>query len=68
LAIAALSQFHGSQIAAEERHFGEQLSRLQEAHKLMSQADNYLESSYTSENSEITKALHLAKKDNDFIV
>ena len=70
MAFAALAQYHGAQASAEEKKFGEKLSRLQEAQKLMEQAGNYINIGLNFQNEKIAiqKEMEMAIKDNNFIV
>lgn len=65
----ALAQYHGSQVLAEEKNFGGQICRLQEAMKLVEQSGHYINSSieFQSEVNAIKKSLDTALKDNSFI-
>jgi len=67
MAYAALGQYHAAEVASEHQAFGEQISRLQEAQRIMDQAISYVPSSYAEQNSQIKKALEKANKDNSFI-
>ncbi|KHJ86981.1 BRO1-like domain protein [Oesophagostomum dentatum] len=68
LGFQAIAQLHQSEINAENREMGEQLSRLGEAVKLSETAAKYLPPGCLSEQfNAITKSHTAAKKDNDFI-
>ncbi len=69
LVFQALAQYHQSCENNEKKQIGEELARLQEATRLIQQAQSYLPTqSFASEFTIIQKAHDLARKDNDFIV
>lgn len=67
LGFAALAQYHASELAMEGQQYGEQVSRLREAQKLMDQSGSYLPNAYPEEAALLRKALERATRDNDFI-
>nr|CAD2192849.1 unnamed protein product [Meloidogyne enterolobii] len=67
MAFGALAQFYAAEYAKDNQTFGEQISRLKEASKLMDQAISYCSNGFSEENALIKKSLETAVKDNDFI-
>lgn len=67
LGFAALGQFYAAESAKEDSSFGEQISRLREAAKLMDQSNSYYSNGFSEESILIKKSLESAVKDNDFI-
>uniref|UniRef100_A0A1I8B0H6 BRO1 domain-containing protein n=1 Tax=Meloidogyne hapla TaxID=6305 RepID=A0A1I8B0H6_MELHA len=70
MAFGALAQFYAAEYAKENQSFGEQISRLKEASKLMDQSrPHYLNGFYQffTETTLIKQSLESALKDNDFI-
>lgn len=68
---SALAQFHQTQALADAKDdFGEQLSRLGEAQKLLNKAKSAASNSafYKETVEKVTKALEKAKRENDYIV
>ncbi|KAI1721063.1 BRO1-like domain-containing protein [Ditylenchus destructor] len=67
---SALAQFHQTQALADAKDdFGEQLSRLGEAQKLLNKAKSAASNSafYKETVEKVTKALEKAKRENDYI-
>lgn len=67
LVYASLAQFHAAEVAMDQQKYGEQVSRLKEAQKLMDQSNSYLPNTFPEQSARVRKALDLATKDNDFI-
>jgi len=67
MAFGALAQFYAAEYAKDNQTFGEQISRLKEASKLMDQSISYYSNGFSEENVLIKKSLETAVKDNDFI-
>ena len=67
LAYSSLAQFHAGELAGEDQTFGEQITRLKEAQRLMDQSNTYLSNAFPQQSAALKKALERAVKDNDFI-
>ncbi|KAL7069577.1 hypothetical protein ACQ4LE_011039 [Meloidogyne hapla] len=66
MAFGALAQFYAAEYAKENQSFGEQISRLKEASRLIEQSNSYY-NGFSEEMVLIKKSLESAVKDNDFI-